>query len=71
MLTSCFSVVESDAAGTAVGTVRADDTDAGNYGTISYSLETTSNFLIDASTGAITTNGVFEYSQDKSFHLQV
>jgi len=41
-----------------------------SYRTVSYSLETNSHFSIDAS-GAITTAGTFEYSQDKSFNLMV
>ncbi|XP_012943596.1 protocadherin Fat 4 [Aplysia californica] len=57
------SVSETDASGTTVLTVAANDLDdplTSSYGSVSYSLSGSSSFQIDASTGEITTTAVLD-----------
>ncbi|RUS85811.1 hypothetical protein EGW08_006440, partial [Elysia chlorotica] len=69
--TYSWTVSESAAVGTQVGTLSADDADKGDYGLVSYALESTSTFTVDSTTGAVTLNSALEYSTAKSYNLFV
>ena len=69
--TYTWTVSESAAVGTQVGTLSADDSDQGDFGLVSYALESTSTFVVDSSTGAVTLNSALEYSVAKSYNLYV
>lgn len=69
--TYTWTISEGAAIGTQVGTLSATDSDPGNYGTVSYALESTSTFIVDSSTGSVTLNSALEYSVAKSYNFFV
>ena len=67
-----FSVTESSASGTQVGTVSATDGNTGD--TVSYSItagNSAGKFTINASTGAITVSGALDHETAASYSLTV
>ena len=69
-----FTIPESTAVGSPVGTVLADDLDAGEFGTVSYSLSNTtaSPFSVDSETGVITLTDTIDYeTQARSYIVTV
>ena len=69
--TYSWTVSEAAAIGTQVGTLSADDSDLGDFGLVSYALESTSAFGVDSSTGVVTLNSALEYSVAKSYNMYV
>lgn len=67
-------VPENAPIGTVVFTAHANDMDRGVYGTLNYSIsggEGKSHFKIDATTGAITTESVFDYETKNRYYINL
>ncbi|XP_059138740.1 protocadherin Fat 4-like [Physella acuta] len=66
-----WSVNETAKTGTIVGQVTATDKDVGQFGKLTYSMESGAPFTINSTTGVISLTGSLEYSTAKSYNFYV
>ena len=66
-----FEISETASIGSEVGTILAEDRDAGPFGTISYSFGNASGtpFTIDTTTGVITLSASLDYESQERFYV--
>ncbi|CAL1537620.1 unnamed protein product [Lymnaea stagnalis] len=64
-----WSINEIAAVGTSVGTISTTDNDKGQFGVVTFAIESGAPFTVNATTGRITSTSLLEYSQAKSYNF--